>query len=367
MIPFSAIFCRRLLLVLAAVGLNGVCATAEPLKLRVVGGFASVSQFKQLEEPFWTKEIGHLTSGRVSAKIHAFDRSGLRAQDMLQLVRLGVVPLGSALVTLAAGDEPELEAMDLPGLNPDIASLRQHVGAYRSHLKTLLKERYDLELLGVYAYPAQVLFCTEEFQGLQSLAGRRVRTSSVGQSNLMEALGATPVVLPFGDIVPSINRGIVDCAITGTLSGRQIGLSEATSQIHAMAISWGLSIFIANAAVWRSIPEDLRDTLGVAVAALEQRIWQAAERDTQLGYDCNTGVVVCDDGKGGRMTLVQPSQTDRERMRQALSDIVIPRWVDRCGPDCASVWNRTLGGLRGSMISPASDETLEAVAGRRQR
>ncbi|MBV8526211.1 MAG: hypothetical protein JOY71_29565, partial [Acetobacteraceae bacterium] len=79
--------------------------------------------------------------------------------------------------------------IDLPALNPDIATLRRTVAAYRPHLQELLEGEFQIKLLAIYAYPAQVLFCTNKFDGLAGLAGRRVRTSSVGQSEMMSALG----------------------------------------------------------------------------------------------------------------------------------------------------------------------------------
>ena len=83
-----------------------------------------MSQYVRYEEPFWRRRIGDLTGGRVVAEIAPFDRSGIRGQEMLQLMRLGVVPFGTALLAVVASEEPELNAVDLPALSPDIATLR---------------------------------------------------------------------------------------------------------------------------------------------------------------------------------------------------------------------------------------------------
>ena len=125
----------------------------------------------------------------------------------------------------------------------------------------MLREKFGIELLAIYTYPAQVLFCTKPFTGLSDLSGRRVRTSSVGQSEMMTALGAVPALVPFAEIVNATRTGAVDCAITGTLSGNEVGLSNVTSYIYPMAISWGLSFFGANVAAWEALPPDLRALL----------------------------------------------------------------------------------------------------------
>lgn len=327
---------------LCAAGLVIVAATAgaasEPIRLKVIGGLAGVTQFRQFEEPFWSKRIGELSGGRIEATVMPFDRSGLRAQDMLQLMSLGVVPFGTALLSAVSGDEPQLNAVDLPTLNPTLDDLRGTVSAHRPHLRQMLRERHGIELLGLYAYPAQVIFCTKPFTGLSDMAGRRVRTSSVSQSELMSALAASPVQVPFADMVGAASKGVVDCAITGTLSGYEIGLSEVTTYVHTMAISWGLSIFGAHQAAWDVLPEDLRTVIRSGVEGLEAEIWEAAGRETARGLACNTGTLSCGP-KPGRMKAVPVTPEDETGRRRLLVESVLPQWIERCGSDCARAWN----------------------------
>ena len=114
-------------ILVAALAATPSRAADAPIRLEVVGGLAAVSQYTKFEAPFWTRDVSQLTQGRVQAEIHPFDQSGLPAEEMLQLMRLGVVPFGTALLNAVSGDEPELNAVDLPLLNPDMASLRNTV------------------------------------------------------------------------------------------------------------------------------------------------------------------------------------------------------------------------------------------------
>lgn len=339
---------RSMFLALVLACLAGPAPAADPpIRVKVIGGLADVSQYVRFEEPFWKRRIQELTGGRVTAEIAPFDRSGIRGQEMLQLMRLGVVPFGTVILPIAATEEPEFNAVDLPALSPDIATLRRNVTAYRPHLEQLLRNRYGIELLGIYTYPAQVVFCARPFDGLNDLAGRRVRTSSVSQSELIEALGGTPVVTPFADIMAAFRAGTVECAITGTMSGHAIRLYEVTSHVHTMAISWGLSIFGANATAWSALPADIQAGIRSGVAELEAQIWEAADRETGEGLACNAGLPACPLPQRGAMTIVPVSAADAERRRQLLDQVVLPRWVGRCGPDCVEAWNTHLAPVVG--------------------
>jgi TRAP-type C4-dicarboxylate transport system substrate-binding protein len=262
---------------------------------------------------------------------------------MTRLIKLGVVPFGTILLSLLSGDEPRAAAMEIAGLNPDLDSQRRSVEAFRPVLARIIREQAGAELLAVYVYPAQVLFCTERMERLADLAGRRVRTSSVLQADFVEALGATPVITPFATIVASVRARSVDCVITGTMSGNTIGLHEVTSHIYPMPIGWGLSAFVANAGSWNALPAQTRDFLQRELAALEREIWDAAAAETAEGIACNIGATACTSGRRGRMTLATVTPEDDRRRVDMLRHVTLPRWIDRCGADCAEEWNGTVG------------------------
>lgn len=338
-----------LLGLLLATLLPGVLGAESPapIPIKVAGGLASVSQYVRYEAPFWTERVPGLTQGRIRAEITPFDRTGIRGQEMLQLMRLGVVPFGTVLLGLASADEPELNAIDLPLLNPDIASLRQTVALWRPRIEALLHERYGIRLLAIYTYPSQVVFCQQGFAGLGDLAGRRVRVSSVGQGELIEALGATPVVIPFAEIVQAIRAKVVQCAVTGALSGNAIALHQVTTHVSRVAINWGVSIFGANERAWEALPVEDRAAIAKGLAALQEDIWRGAEQETEDGLRCNAGRPDCTVGTRGRMTIVEDRPQDRDRRQQLLADTVLPAWVQRCGGDCAETWNGIMLPVRG--------------------
>lgn len=352
---------QRVLAPATAVALLGAAALVAPnaadaqaLQLRIVGGLAGVHQYTHQEEPFWSSRLTTLTNGRVRAEIVPFDRAGIRGQDMLRLLQLGVVPFGTALLSLSITEDPLVGLVDLPGANPDMATLRRAVTAYRPVLANHLRQTLGVELLAIYAYPAQVLFCKQAFTTLADLAGRRVRVSSAPQADFIEALGAVPMLSPFAELLPKLRAGQLDCAITGTMSGNTIGLHQATSHLHTLPITWGLSLFAANKAAWAGLPADVRQLLQQELPQLEQAIWEDAERETSGGIACNAGSDTCQSGQRGSMVVVRPTEADRTRLRALLAGTVLPRWVERCGPRCADAWDTALAPVVGVRLRPAN-------------
>lgn len=338
--------------------LGGTIATAQtqtpaPYKLRVVGGLAGLNQFTRWEEPFWTKDVARLSGGKFSADIVPFDQAGVPAAEMLHLVQLGVVPFGTILMSSLGVEYLQYTATDLAGLNPNIASLKVSLAAFRPYLEKSLRDQHGVEALAIYTYASQVLFCKKPFTSLADLAGRRVRVSSAGQADFVSALGAVPVITVFAQLLANYQNGNVECAVTGTMSGNTLGLHTMSSHLYTMPLTWGLAIFGANRAAWDATPPDLRALLRHELPKLEAAIWQESERDTVEGIACNTGQGTCKSGRKGSMVLVPVSAQDERKRQEIFVTHVLPRWLKRCGARCSEVWSQTVGPAR-NIALPAS-------------
>jgi len=350
----AVLWVGTLVLLLLVVAGNPVAAdepsppkTTPQLKLRIVGGLAGLHQYTQNEEPFWTHELARLSNGKYSAEIAPFDRAGVPGNNMLRLLELGVVPFGTLLLSSLQTAHPRYSAIDLAGLSPDLASLKKVVSASRNYLEKRLRTQHNIKMLALYVYPAQVIFCKSKFGKLADLKGRRIRVSSATQADFLSALGAVPVVTGFGQIMANVKSGNVDCAVTGTTSGNTLGLHDVTSHIHTMALSWGVAMFAANKTAWDNLPPDLKALLSNELPKLEAAIWAESELETADGLACNTGAANCRNGRRGQMVQVHHDAADEQLRKTIFANAVLPRWLERCGPDCADLWRLTIAPVTG--------------------
>src|SRR4029077_7835066 len=111
-----------------------------------------------------------------------------------------------------ASEDPEAAAFDLAGLNPDIPTLRRSIDAYLPTLRDVYRTRYGLELLAIWSYPAQVVFCNRPISGLADLKGVKVRVASAMHSDFVQGLGGTGVTMPFDELMDALKKRVADCA-----------------------------------------------------------------------------------------------------------------------------------------------------------
>jgi len=340
---------RRLLLgAAAALALGAAMAQTLPkTHLRVVGSISSLPQYKDFEVPFWTKQLAEKSGGAVTAEIKGFNEMGLKGPEVLRLMGQGVMEIGSTVIAYLAADDPANEMLDMAGLLPDLATARKVTDVLRPVYEKLYREKFGVELLGFGTYPAQVLYCNGEIKGLADVKGKKVRAAGRSQSELISALGGTPVTLAFGEVVPALQNKTVDCGITGTLSGNLAKWHEVTTHMLALPLSWGQIGYAANAKAWQGMDPKLRAFLEEQIKTLEKSVWDAADNFTQQGYECNAGTDKCTLGSKGKMKVVQPSAADKELLKKVLNDTMVPKWAERCSAACVADFNATVGKVVG--------------------
>lgn len=337
---------KSLIITVALAALVGTAVHAQALPkthLKIVGGLSNLATFNDFEKPFWTTTVPTLSGGQVTAEIKGFNEMGLKGPELLRLMSQGVIEFGTATLSYFASDDPVNEAVDLAGLTTDVKTQRQVVAAFEPIYAKMYGGSSGVKLLGLSPYPAQVLFCNAELKSLRDLKGKKVRTSSRTQAELIEALGGTSVTLTFGEVVPAMQNKVVDCAITGSMSGYSAKWYEVSTHLLALPINWNPQIHAVNQKAWDRLDPKVQVFLQTNISKMLDEMWNGAAAQTQLGYDCNTGAAACTQPVKGKMVLVQPSEADRALLRKTMQDTVLPKWAARCSAQCVSDFNATIG------------------------
>lgn len=334
------------LLALAATALTAT-AQAQDLpatKLKVVGGLSNLSLYNDFEKPFWTKTIPEASKGKITADIKGFNDMGLKGPEVMRLMGSGVIEFGTSTLAYFAADNPINEAIDLAGLAPNVKIARAVTEAFQPAYAKFYAQS-GIKVLGMSTYPAQVLFCNAEITGLASIKGKKVRTSSRTQAELIEALGGSSVTMAFGEVVPALQNKVVDCAITGSLSGYSAKWYEVSTHLYALLINWNQQIHAVNQKAWDKLNPGVQKLITDQFSNLVHDIWVAADKQTQEGYDCNSGAAACKQAVKGKMVLVQPTEADRAMLKKVLSESVLPKWAARCSAQCVADFNASVGSI----------------------
>jgi len=315
-------------------------------QLKVVGSISSLAPYKDFEVPFWTRTLPEKSKGAISAEVKGFNEMGLKGPEVLRLMSTGALEIGATVLAYLAADDPTNEAPDIAGLVTSVDEARKATEASKALVQGVF-QKFGVKLLAAGTYPAQVLYCNAAIKGLGDIRGKKVRVAGRSQSELVEALGGTPVTMAFGEVVPALQNKTVDCGITGTLSGNLAKWNEVSTHLLAIPLSWGQIAYAVNQKSWEKMDPRVRALIETEIKGMENAIWDTAAYHTEQGYACNAGRDDCKIGTKGKMTVVQPSEADRAALKKVVAEVMLPKWAARCSADCVRDFNGSIGKVLG--------------------
>lgn len=314
---------------------------------KVVGLQSHLTSFKAGERPLWEETIPAASQGAITGEITPQDLSGLQGPEILRLMKLGVIDLASGVIGYMAGDNPEFDGVDLAGVSPNMATTRAVVEAYMPTLQEVMATQYNAKLLMLFPSPPQVMWCRSPVESVADLQGKKVRVFTTSMAELVENLGGTTVTMPFAEVTTSLERGVIDCAVTGTLSGNTNRLFEVTSHMYGLYSGWSVHFTAISLSSWNKLDPSVQDFLTEQYAAFNEKIWASVAEEEIDGINCSIGIDPCQFGFKGDMTFVAPSEADLAASRRIVEQVVVPNWAERCGEECTAKWLDTVGKVVG--------------------
>lgn len=317
---------------------------AAEVDLRVSGIVSTHKYHTELEREFY-ESLAEDTGIDVAVNFNPVDVLGINMQDVLRLTGGGTFDVMEATAGVASRDDPFLGGVDLIGVSPDMETLKDVVEAYREVFNKRLKEKFNVRAMTLWPFGPQVFYCKPEITGLKDFEGLKVRSYTPSMSALIEDLGGIPVTFQFEEVYVALQRGVTDCSITSPTSGNTGKWPEVTNYYFPLAISWSVNAHFMSLATWDKLSPEEQEKLDAAFRGFEEDLWELARNRTQDANSCNIGGP-CEDYNQFDMTLVEPTAEDKELLKKATTNAVLPTWVESCErmkPDCVQVWNETAG------------------------
>lgn len=324
-------------------------------EFKVVGSWPNMKHWQVSEKPFWEEVLPKASGGAYTANVKPLTELALSGFELMRLLKLGVYDAAHIVLTYATQDSPAMEGADLAGVVQDLKTYRKVINAYRPIVARELREKYNSQLVMVYAWPSQQLFCNLGDRStrkvpLTALKGKKIRTYSTPLGDFIEGLGASAVTIAFGEVVPALQKGVADCGITGTLPSYQAKWWQVVTHNIQVRLGFAASILAMNKKTWDSLTPDGQKLVMAEGAKLEERMWKDTFEMDELGIRCNTSGP-CELGQIGKMVPVAPSEADQAMVRKIVNEYVLPRWAKRCGTKkCVDEWNDTIGKVVGMTI-----------------
>ena len=341
--------CRWLaaILLTSTVSLAAAAEDLPKAKFKVIGLNSPTVASSVDELPFWRETLPKASNGAITADITPLDQMGVDDKTMLRLLRLGVMDFASMDISKMAGDDPRFEGCDLAGITLDPDKARAACNAYREVIDRQMQKNWNAKLLAIGGNPPQVFWCRSVIGGLADLKGKKIRVFNNTMRDFLSGVGATAVSMAFAEVVPALSNGVVDCGVTGSLSGNTGGWPEVTKSLYPMSLGWAINVVAVNLNTWQRLDARTQDFMQKQIKAYEDKMWITLKKAMLEADNCNTGKQPCTMGKLAHMAIVPVKPAEAEQHRKLVDGAVLAGWAKRCGAQCAKEWNDTVGKVLG--------------------
>ncbi|WP_249977830.1 TRAP transporter substrate-binding protein [Vreelandella olivaria] len=256
--------------------------------------------------------VKEATDGEVELDIHSGGALGLKGPELLSAVRDGLVQGADMLLTQQVGEEPLLGIESVPYLTRNIndaALLRATAWPYYEAVAA----EYNQKFLYTVPWPGQGVFTRQPVETVEDLQGVKLRTVDKNGTEFFKALGASPVQMPWGEVVPALASGVIDGVTTSTPSGVDGSFWEFTTYFNKLDWQLAPDVVSINLDAWNALTAEQQQTIETLAQEMEPQFQQLSQDE-----DERNAQILADHG-------IHMSAPSAELSKQ-LTDAARPQW-----------------------------------------
>jgi TRAP-type mannitol/chloroaromatic compound transport system substrate-binding protein len=271
----------------AVLSLPQIARSQEPVVWRLQSTWPAKDIFHEFALDF-AKKVNEMTGGALRIEVLPAG-SVVKAFDLIDAVSKGTLDGGHGVLVYWYGKNP---ALALWGSGPAFGMDSNMLLAWHKYGggKEILADIYKSLNLDVVSFPYGPMpteplgWYKKPIQSVDDFKGLKFRTVGLG-IEMYTAMGAAVNALPGADIVPALDRGLIDAAeFNNPSSDRALGFQDVAKIYMMQSFHQSAETFeiLFNKTKYDALPENLKNILSNAVEASSADMsWKACDRYSQ--------------------------------------------------------------------------------------
>ncbi|MDB5874471.1 MAG: TRAP-type C4-dicarboxylate transport system, substrate-binding protein [Ramlibacter sp.] len=247
-------------LVAAGAALASNAWAQTPVEWRFFTYFPVNDKPSQTSRAF-AEDVLKATGGKLKITVMAAGELPYKAPDVLRAVATNQVQMGDVAVGFLAGDVPALNVMQLPFLCSSYAQFEQAMPPIARVIDSELQAKYGVTVGVHWTMPPQNLWLNRPVARLADLKQVKVRAWNPEQVEMMKLLGGSAVSITSAEVIPALERKVIDGAITSALSANDWKAYEIVRTGYMLNITMGHQVMLVNSAELAKLAPEVRTTL----------------------------------------------------------------------------------------------------------
>jgi TRAP-type C4-dicarboxylate transport system substrate-binding protein len=258
-------------------------ASAQTVTELKVSHFLPPNHTFQKAMVLWSDDLEKQSAGRLKLRIYPAGQLGGGPNRQFDAARNGVVDIAISLHGATPGRYPITELASLPFAAPSAGHKSTVMSRRLSELapEYLAREHEGLRILWMAMTPPLMFHSKSPIRTIADFKGKRIRYAGVQFKNIIDSLGAVPLLVPPQETQDGLAKGIIDAATfpyEGAASFDIATVAKYTLEPGVSAATFGV---VMNPARYAALADDLKAlidrTTGPEAAAGFGAMWDEAE------------------------------------------------------------------------------------------
>ncbi len=293
----------RIPVLLLGVLLLAACQPDDGARVVTIGGTATPNTPGELMWLGFRDRVEAAAPGRLRFRPLIYGQLGSEEQ-LLSSLRRGRIQYANLSAQSVSTLVPELALLYAPYLFEDYAEADYVYDRYLTDLYRELLAGRDLHLITWYEIGFHHVYGKQPILLPADAVGRRFRVSSALNARLFAAaIGADVIPLGFGDIVPSLQTGLIAAGENAVSLYARTGIAGEAPHLTLTGHSFGVSVIVSQKQWWDALPPADQALLTEAFPAISETragIRGQTREDLALGEAIGIMVHELDEGQRAR-------------------------------------------------------------------
>lgn len=172
----------------------------------------------------WADEVAKRSNGSLTIKVYPSLQLGGTAPGMYNQVLSGTADIVFLTPGYTPTVFPRIGITELPYLTKDAQHATRMLRALYD--KYIADDFKQVKMIAYWTVDSHVIQSINPIRTLEDLKGKKVRSPSALESDVVKALGAVPVNMPITDVYTSLERGVIDAFLAGPSANFSFKLDE---------------------------------------------------------------------------------------------------------------------------------------------
>jgi len=233
----------------------------------------------------WSDDLEKQSAGRLKLRIYPAGQLGGGPNRQFDAARNGVVDMAFSLHGATPGRYPMTELASLPFAAPSAGNKSTVTSRRLSELapEYLAKEHEGLRILWMAVTPPLMFHSKTPIRTIADFKGKRIRYAGVQFKNIIDSLGAVPLLVPPQETQDGLAKGIIDAATFPYEGAASFDIATVAKYTLEPGVSSATFALVMNPAKYASLPDDLKaligKTTGPDAATGYGAMWDEAEHE----------------------------------------------------------------------------------------